>query len=122
MIEINVNTAKFRVSVKGHAMPEESEDYRQICAAASALAQSLMYCLTKMEEDGKSAYKSVEYRHDKGDIYIRVWPEHWAELGTKNRITDYADGMELLAMSHPESIRMLWDGDLITMSKEGEKA
>lgn len=118
MIEINVNTARYKVTVKGHAMPEESADYQQICAAASALAQSMMYCLTKLEEDGKDAYKSVEYRHDPGDIYIRVYPEGWAEASAKRKIRDYADGMELLAMSHPESIHMIWDGEEITMSKE----
>ena len=115
MIEITVNTTRYRVTVKGHAQPEESDKYKEICAAASALAQALMYSLTKLPRD---AMKSVEYRQDPGDLLIRVFPEEWAELSVKNRLKAYADGMELLAISHPCSITMIRDGELIKEGKE----
>ena len=115
MIEINVNTARFKLTVKGHATQEESSQYREICAAASALAQALMYSISKIPGD---AMKSVEYRPDVGDLLIRVYPEEWAELGAKNRFKTYADGMELLARSHPYSVTMIRDGERILPEKE----
>lgn len=111
MIEITMNTARYKLTVKGHAMPEEGEQYKEICAAASALAQALAYSITKLPRD---AMKSFEYRPDPGDLLIRAYPEEWAELVTKNRFKTYADGLELLAMSHPQSITMVLDGEKIT--------
>ena len=112
MIEIMVNTARFRVAVKGHATPEESAQYREICSAVSALAQGMMFSLNRVNDEG-GAYKSVEYRPDPGDLMIRVYPEHWAEREARRRIDIYADGMELLAMAHSESVHMIRDGEEI---------
>ena len=111
MIEITMNTARYKLTVKGHAMPEEGAQYKEICAAASALAQALAYSISKLPGD---AMKSFEYRPDPGDLLIRAYPEDWAELVTKNRFKTYADGLELLAMSHPQSITMVLDGEKIT--------
>lgn len=115
MIEITMNTARYKLTVKGHAQPEEGEQYKEICAAASALAQALAYSITKLPRD---AMKSFEYRPDPGNLLIRAYPEEWAELVTKNRFKTYADGLELLAMSHPQSISMILDGEKIEPKKE----
>ena len=115
MIEITMNTARFKLTVKGHAEPGESDQYKEICAAASALAQALAYSISKFPGD---AMKSFEYRPEPGDLLIRAYPEDWAELGTKNRFKAYAEGLELLALSHPQSITMILDGEKIIPEKE----
>ncbi len=117
MIEININTARFKLTVKGHAVPEESEQYREICSAVSALAQALMYSISKLPRD---AMKSLEYRPEPGDLLIRAFPEEWAELSTRNKFKTYADGMELLALSHQQSVTMIRDGEKILPQKEGQ--
>ena len=115
MIEITMNTARFKLTVKGHAQPEESPDYKEICAAASALAQALAYSISKFPGD---AMKAFEYRPEPGDMLIRAYPEEWAELGTRNRMKAYADGLELLARSHPQSVSMIRDGEKIIPEEE----
>lgn len=112
MIEINLNTARYKLTVTGHAQPEESKEYSAICSAVSALAQSLFYCVSKFN-DGEGSMKSVEYRGDPGDLLLRVWPEEWAESAIRHRFKNYGDGMELLAKSHPEAVSMIWDGERI---------
>lgn len=120
MITINMNTARFRVTVEGHAMPEESADYSQICAAVSALAQSLAWSISKYN-NGEGAMKSFEYRPEPGNMLIRVWPEYWAERAFRNRFKNYGDGFELLAKSHPQSVTFIWDGERILPEKEEER-
>ena len=117
MIRINMNTARLKLTVEGHAMQEEGPEYQQICAAASALAQSLAWSVNKYNE-GEGTMKSFEYRPETGNLLIRVWPEHWAEAVFKRKFKDYADGFELLAKSHPQSVEFIWDGERILPEKE----
>ena len=115
MIEINLNTARFKLTVKGHAKEEESEKYTEICAAVSALSQSLMYSLTKLPRD---AMKSVDYRPEPGNLLIKAYPEQWAEGFVKNRFKADGDGLELLATSHGNSVTFIRDGKRILPEKE----
>ena len=117
MIEISMNTARFKLTVKGHAMPEETERYKEICAAASALAQALAWSISKGNTEHESL-KSFEYRDDPGDLLIRAWPEEWAEIAIRNKFKNYGDGLELLAKSHPQSVSMIWDGERVLPGKE----
>lgn len=112
MIEVNVNTARYKVTVTGHALPEENERYKEICNAVGALVQGLAYAVTKYEKD-HDPFKSFEWRPVPGDTMLRVWPEEWAERTMRRYISIYADGIELLAMTYPESIHMIRDGEEI---------
>jgi hypothetical protein len=112
MIDIEVNTGRYRITVKGHALPEESEDYQAICTAVSALTQALAYSIGKCGGD-KSALKKMDYRADRGDMLIRAWPEPWAELGIRGIFRCYCDGLEMMAKVRPESVHMIWDGEEI---------
>ena len=120
MITIDINTGKFRVAVTGHAMPEETDEYREVCAGISAMAQGLMYCMTKYESD-HDALVSVNYRSDPGDLLIEVTPNTWAESAMRKRIRNYADGLELLAMEHPESVTMIIDGETVKPMEGGKQ-
>lgn len=112
MIEINVNTARFKVTIKGHAMPEENARYLEICNSVSSLAQGLAYALTKYEKEHEP-FKRVEWRGEPGNTLLRVWPEEWAERMARGYVNIYADGMELLALSYPECVHMIRDGEEI---------
>lgn len=118
MITITMNTKKLQLTVEGHAQPEESSEFRQICAAASALAQGLAYSVARMtgEEDGQS-YRAFEYKNDPGDLKLRIFPEVWPAGEIRQRFLNYSDGMECLAKSHPQSVRMIRDGALILPEK-----
>lgn len=118
MIEIRMETKRLKLSIKGHATPEESEQYKEICAAASALAQSLMYSISKYD-DVQKAVKSIQYRPDPGDLFLLVIPESWADMVMKHRFKVYGDGLELLAKSHPYSVTMIRDGEKILPDEEG---
>ena len=108
MIEIRIDTKRLKLSVKGHATPEESEKYKEICAAASALAQALAYSVSKSD-----AKQEMQYRPDPGDLFLLVIPEEKLDALMKIRFALYADGMELLAKSHPYSVKMIRDGKRI---------
>ena len=112
MIEIRMDTRRLKLSVKGHAKAEESEKHKEICAAASALAQSLMYSISKYD-DVQKAVRNIQYRPDPGDLFLLVIPESWADMVLKHRFKVYGDGMELLAKSHPYSVTMIRDGKKI---------
>lgn len=112
MITITMNTTKLKLTIEGHAMPEESDEYREICAAASALAQSLAYTVTKYN-DGDGTMKSFQYRPDAGNLLIRIFPAEWAERAFRHRFEIYGDGLQLLAESHPESVRFIRDGERV---------
>lgn len=116
MITITMNTERLKVTITGHATAEEGNQYKEICSAASALAQSLMYSISKFPAD---ALKSAEYRPDPGNLMIRIFPEEWAALGVRNRFKAYGDGLELLAKSHPQSVTMIRDGERILPEREG---
>ena len=118
MIEITVSTKDFLVMVKGHAQPEESELYKETCSAASMLVQGLAHSLAKFESS-QSAIMQFDYKGDPGDMVLHVIPEKWAEAATRKRMKAYADGMELLALSNPESVRMTMDGEPVN-PEEGE--
>ena len=117
MITIRMNTARLKLTVEGHAQPEESMEYNQICAAVSALAQSLAYSISKYN-DGEGTMKSFEYRPEPGNLLIRVYPEVWAERALTTRFRIIGDGIELLAKSHPRSVKFIRDEELILPEKE----
>lgn len=117
MITITMNSKRLKLTVTGHAMPEESTQYNEICAAVSAMAQSMMYAISKYN-DGEGTMKSTEYRDDPGDLMIRIWPETWAEREIRHIFNIYADGLELLAESHPCSVTFIRDGELILAKEE----
>lgn len=117
MIKINLSVELFRLKIDGHAMPEESEDYREICAGASMLAQGLAASITKFQarQDG---IRKIVYKGDPGDMLLEILPEPWAEATIKKRMRAYGDGLELLALSNPECVQMLWDG--VPVEEKGE--
>lgn len=119
MITINMNTARWKLTVEGHAQPAESEQYREICAGASALAQSLAYACTKYNE-GDGTMKSFEYRPDSGNLKIRVYPETWAESAFRHIFNNYSWGFQLLAESHPYSVTFIKDGERVIAPKAKE--
>ena len=119
MISINLSVDKFHLIVKGHAQPEESEDYREVCAGASMLAQGLAHSIAKFQKE-QDGIRHLLYRGDPGDMLLAVEPEAWAEATVRKRMRAYGDGMELLALSNPECVEMLWDG-LPVKPEEGEE-
>ena len=118
MIEITLSTKDFTVIVKGHALPEETPLNKEICASASMLVQGLAHSLAKFEYS-QNGILQFDYRGDPGDLMLHVIPAKWAEAATRKRMRTYADGMELLARSNPESVRMIWDGEPVK-PEEGE--
>lgn len=120
MIEIEMNTARLKLTVKGHAMPDESPQYKEICAACSALVQALAYTITKFNNEG-DALEIFKFQDEPGDVILKVKPTEWAERSIRKRFDVYGDGLELLAMSHPCSVKMIWDGELIIPSEEEQK-
>ncbi|MCR5566197.1 MAG: ribosomal-processing cysteine protease Prp [Clostridiales bacterium] len=119
MIEITMNTSRLKLQIKGHATAEENADYSAICTAVSALAQGLVYCISKMDH-AEGALRSLQYRDDPGDYYLLVIPEQWAEMMIKRRFRNYGDGLEMMAKAHPESVTMVWDAEKILPDKEDE--
>lgn len=115
MIEITMNTKRLKLSIKGHATPEESEKYKEICAAASALAQGLAYSISKSD-----AKQEMQYRPDPGDLFLLVIPEKGMDALMRIRFALYGEGLELLAKSHPQSVTMIRDGERILPDKEDE--
>ena len=119
MIRITMSTKRLKMTVEGHAMPEESGSWREICAAASALTQSMMYSAAKYTGDDPDAeeMKYAKYRGDPGNMLIKIYPEAEAEEGIRQIFKAYGDGMQLLAESHPQSVTFIRDGERI-MAKE----
>ena len=112
MISIRMDTKRTKLTIKGHALPEESKEYKEICAASSAFAQGLMYSIS-LYADAKQAIKSIQYRDDPGDLLLLVIPEEWAALVIRQRFKIYGDGLQLLAESHPQCVEMIRDGKKI---------
>lgn len=119
MIHINMSVERFTLVVKGHAEPEENEQYREICAGASMLAQGLMASIAKFQKE-QDGLRRILYRGDPGDFVMTVEPEPWAEATIRKRMRAYADGLELIAQSNPECVEMLWDG-IPVKPEEGEQ-
>lgn len=119
MITIRMNTARLKLTVEGHAQPEESTEYKEICSAVSALSQALAYTIARYN-GGEGAMKAFDYRNDPGNLRIKVFPEPWAERELRHRFQIYGDGMELLAQSHPQSVTMIRDEEKI-LTKEGNE-
>lgn len=119
MITINLSVEKFKVTVTGHAQPEEGENYRETCAATSMLIQGLAHSITKFQA-AQNGIQEIDYRGEPGDMLLRIKPEPWAEATVRKRMRAYGDGLELLAMSEPQSVRMTWDG-IPVEPEEGEK-
>ena len=120
MITITMNTTKLKLTVEGHATPEESEQYKEICAAASALTQSLAYTVSRYN-GGDGTMKSFEYRPDPGNLLLRVYAETWAEREFRHRFEIYGDGLQMLAEGHPQSVRFIRDGERIIPKEESKQ-
>lgn len=118
MIKIEINTSRYKATVTGHANAEESEQWREICAGVSALVQSMMYTVQEVVPEG--GFKSIEYRPDPGNLFLRFYPEPWAEKETIEIMRIYSHGLELLTRSHPQSVEMIWDGRSIKGGQENE--
>lgn len=119
MININLSVEKFTVTVTGHAQPDEGENYREVCAAASMMVQGLAHSITKFQ-GAQNGIREIDYRGEPGDMMLRVKPEAWAEATVRKRMRAYGDGLELLALSEPQSVTMTWDG-IPVKPEEGEK-
>jgi hypothetical protein len=121
MIEINLNTARFKLEIRGHAKPEEHPDYSAICTGVSTLAQGLGYTISKYESDHE-ALNGLDYRPEAGDLLLKAYPASWAEAAIRKRYNAYGDGLELMALSHPECIRMIRDGEEIKAMEEEKES
>ena len=117
MIEITMNTSRMKLQIKGHAKAEENEDHSAICTGVSAIAQALVYCVSKMDH-AEGALRSIQYRDDPGDYFLLIIPEQWAETMIRRRFRNFGDGLEMMAKCHPESVSMIWDGEKILPDKE----
>lgn len=120
MIKIRMDMNRFKLTVQGHAMPEETEAYREICSAASALAQAMVYAVTRFKEG--AALDTMEYRPDSGDLMVKMRAEEGYEKQMRQVWETYGYGMELLAQSHPQSVEMIWDGAKILPGEEVVRA
>ena len=116
MITITMDTKRLKLTVEGHAMPAESKDYQLLCNSAAALSQGLAYTISKSDAETKS----IEYRPEPGNLLLRVWPEEKAEKKIRDKFENYADGLQLLAESHPCSITMIRNGQRITAKGDGK--
>jgi len=121
MIRINLNSARTKLTIEGHAQPEESAQYKEICAAASALVQALAYSITKFNHEG-DALELFKFDDTPGNVLLKVKASEWSERAITRRFNEYGDGFELLALSHPYSVEMIWDGEKILpeMKEEGK--
>ena len=70
MIIIDLSVEKFQLIIKGHAQPEETEDYFQVCAGASMLAQGLAHSIAKFQKQ-QDGIKRILYRGDPGDMVLK---------------------------------------------------
>lgn len=120
MIHIEMNTTRFLLTIEGHAQPEEHKDYKEICAAASMLAQGLAYSISKLNGDS-DALSSMKYRDEPGNMMLKVYPEEWARISIGWRFNYYGDGLEMLALAHPQCVEFIWDGEKILPDKEDRK-
>lgn len=116
MIEINLSVEKFTLKITGHAQPDESERYREICAGASMLAQGLASSICKFQKT-QNGIQAIDYRDTPGDMLLKIRPDPWAEATVRKRMRAYGDGLELLALAEPQSVQMTWDG--IPVEPEG---
>lgn len=105
MIEITYYRKYQRVTITGHAMSEEKDDYDHdlVCCAVSTLAYTLAdrvqgFALEKM-------VRSPEVRMGKGDSEIGCSPDRrYKAIVTLVFDTIYA-GFELLENSYPASVK-----------------
>ena len=120
MITIRMNTNRLKMTVEGHALPEESGQWREICAGCSALTQSLMYAAAKYtgEDPDAEEMKYATYKDEPGKMLIKIYAEPEAEDGIRNIFKIYADGLELLAESHPQSVTFIRDERRIQAKEE----
>ena len=116
MIMIRMDTKHLKLTVTGHALPSETDAYREICSAASALAQALVFAVTRYKEG--AALNELDYRPDSGDLMVHMFAEEGYEKQMREIWEVYGYGMELLAQSHPMSVKMIWDGAKVLPGKE----
>jgi len=119
MITITMNSKRLKLTAEGHALAEESADHKEICNCVGALAQGLIYTVSRYN-DGKGTMKSIEYRNEPGDLMIKVYPETWAEREIRHRFEIYADGLQMMAEAHPECVTFIRDGERIQAKEETE--
>lgn len=100
MIEVRARKREkgWKVTMQGHAgMGEGGNDI--VCAAASMLLTGCVYGLKKAEVQG------LHFRLDAGDAEISV------PKGLENdvRIEAMLDGLEMLAATYPQAVKMVKD-------------
>ena len=119
MIEINLDTNKFKLTVEGHAKPEETDRHAEICAAVSAMAQGLAYSISRFEKD-HNGINGIDYRSEPGDFLLQIYQDDWVGSFVRKRMQAYGDGLEFMAACEPQSIHMIRDGEEIEAFKEGD--
>lgn len=105
MIRIDVNRQDARFEVTGHAgTAPEGEDL--VCAAVSALAQTLRRNLEKAEAEGQIGH--VEAHMEKGQLYLRVACEgnYWYWRRTVNMMDWTLEGMKMIRETDPDAIEI----------------
>lgn len=117
MIEINMNTKRLKLSIKGHALQTETDHHSAICTGVSAIAQGMAYTYSKISK----AMREVQYRDDPGDLFLLAIPEDYAVAPAREIFKAYGNGLEMMAKCHPESVSMIWDGEKILPDKEDGK-
>ena len=120
MIRIKMDTNHLKLTVQGHAMPDESAAYKEICSATSALAQAMVYAVTRYK-DG-ATLNDLKYRPDTGDLMVHMFAEEGFEEQMRRIWEVYGYGMELLAQSHPQCVEMIWDGAKVLPNEEVRRA
>jgi uncharacterized protein YsxB (DUF464 family) len=120
MIHIEMNTARFKLTAEGHAQPEESTQYKEICAGVSAIVQGLVYSISKFKGD-KDALTYYKYRDEPGNMLLKAVPEEWAEISMTRRVSYFGDALEMMATAHPQCIEFIWDGEKILKEDDGNE-
>ena len=108
MIIINLDDRLLKLTVTGHATPEEGPDWKLVCNSVSVLAQGLVYSIAKFEEN-HDALLGFDYKIDPGDMIVNPSPEEWARATIRKRMQIYGDGLQLVAENFPEYCRMTWN-------------
>lgn len=76
-----------------------------ICAAISALEQTLLRALTDMDRQGDG--RLVGGRHDTpGEVRMRFIPKAWARFRTRSFFDFTMLGMRMIAEQYPENVHI----------------
>lgn len=106
MIRIDYNRQDARFEMRGHAgTAPEGQDL--ICAAVSALGQTLLRNLEKAEAEAQIGH--VEASREKGRLYIRVSCEgnYWHWRRSVNMMDWTLEGLKMIRETNPEAIEIM---------------